>query len=146
MSSPRDSGYYCHIGGLCSERWRVVASTLGFRTFSSQVESVSEARSFVRECLRGTAADCDNAVLLTSELAANAVIHAQSGFQIEIRRSTASIRVELLNDEPEILPMLTEPTEDGGRGLRLVESLASCWGMESDPDHKMVWFELQDPD
>jgi anti-sigma regulatory factor (Ser/Thr protein kinase) len=107
---------------------------------------VSEARSFVRECLRGTAADVNNAVLLTSELAANAVIHAHSGYQIDIRRSTGSIRVELLNDEPEILPMLTEPTEDGGRGLRLVESLASCWGMESDPDHKMVWFELQDPD
>jgi anti-sigma regulatory factor (Ser/Thr protein kinase) len=107
---------------------------------------VGEARSFVRECLRGTAADVDNAVLLTSELAANAVIHAHSGYQIDIRRSTGSVRVELLNDEPEILPMLTEPTEDGGRGLRLVESLASCWGMESDPDHKMVWFELQDPD
>ena len=132
-------------GGLCSERWRVVASTtLGSRTFASQLESVREARSFIRDCLRDTTADVDNAVLLASELATNAVIHANSGYQIDIRRSTASIRVELLNDEPEILPMLTEPTEDGGRGLRLVEALASSWGMESDSDHKMVWFELQD--
>jgi anti-sigma regulatory factor (Ser/Thr protein kinase) len=107
---------------------------------------VREARIFVRECLLGTAADVDNAVLLTSELVANAAIHAHSGYQIDMRRSTALIRVELLNDEPEILPMLTEPTEDGGRGLRLIETLASCWGMESDPRHKMVWFELHDPD
>jgi anti-sigma regulatory factor (Ser/Thr protein kinase) len=124
----------------------VAPTTLGSRTFASQIESVREGRSFVRDCLRDTAADVDNAVLLASELATNAVIHANSGYQIDVRRSTTSIRVELLNDEPAVLPMLSEPTEDGGRGLRIVEALASSWGMESDADHKMVWFELQDPD
>ena len=147
MSRAPERGYDRVDGGLCSERWRMVASTtLGSRTFGSQIESVREARSFVRDCLRDTAADVDNAVLLASELATNAVIHANSGYQIDIRRSTTSIRIELLNDEPAILPMLAEPTEDGGRGLRIVETLASSWGMESDVHHKMVWCELQDPD
>jgi anti-sigma regulatory factor (Ser/Thr protein kinase) len=94
----------------------------------------------------GTAVNIDDAVLLTSELATNAVIHAHSGYQIEIRRRSASIRVELVNDEPEVLPILAPPTDNGGRGLHLVEAIASRWGIESDPDHKMVWFELQDLD
>jgi hypothetical protein len=29
-----------------------------------------------------------------------------------------------------------------GRGLQLVDELASRWGIERDTDHKTVWFEL----
>jgi anti-sigma regulatory factor (Ser/Thr protein kinase) len=103
---------------------RVIASTLGCRTFDSQLDSLREARQFVRDCPHGTAVNIDDAVLLTSELATNAVIHAQ----------------------PEVLPVLAPPTDNGGRGLHLVEAIASRWGIESDPDHKLAWFELQDLD
>jgi anti-sigma regulatory factor (Ser/Thr protein kinase) len=120
-----------------------VATSLS-QSFSAEAETVREARDFVREHLVDTQVDIDSAVLLTSELATNAVVHAQSDYNVTIRRSTGAIRVELRNDEPAMLPVLSAPT-DGGRGLHLVERMSSRWGTESDADHKLVWFELPDP-
>ena len=114
------------------------------QSFAGEAETVREARQFVREHLVGTRVDIDRAVLLTSELATNAVVHAHSDYEITIRRSTGSVRVELVNDEPEMLPVLSQPSERG-RGLHLLEEMASRWGTESEADHKLVWFELPDP-
>jgi anti-sigma regulatory factor (Ser/Thr protein kinase) len=121
----------------------VVTSSLS-QSFSGEAQTVREARDFVRDHLIDTDVDIDRAVLLTSELATNAVVHAHSGYQVTIRRSPSTIRVELLNDEPGILPVLNEPG-DGGRGLQLLDQMAFRWGTESGTDHKLVWFELPDP-
>jgi hypothetical protein len=43
-----------------------------------------------------------------------------------------------------MLPFLAEPRDTGGRGLHLVEALATRWGTESSDDEKVVWFELAD--
>jgi anti-sigma regulatory factor (Ser/Thr protein kinase) len=112
------------------------------RTFALEPASVRAAREFVRDCLQQTAVDVDSAVLLTSELATNAIEHANSAYQIEVRHLPDAIRVELSNDEPKMLPAMTNPDEAGGRGLHLVDALASRWGTESRPDKKVVWFEL----
>jgi anti-sigma regulatory factor (Ser/Thr protein kinase) len=115
------------------------------RAFSAGAESVREARDFVRNRLFDTHVDIDDAVLLTSELASNAVTHARSDYRVTIRRSTGAVRIEFHNDAPEMVPMFETPSERGGRGMRLVESISSRWGTESAPDHKIVWFELPDP-
>ena len=80
--------------------------------------------------------------LLTSELATNAVVHAKTGFRVRVRGDDRNVRVEIINDEPELLLAMREPSEHGGRGLRLVEGLSSDWGAESRRDEKVVWFEL----
>ena len=111
------------------------------RSFASELASVRASREFVRDCLEETGVDVDSAVLITSELATNAIEHAQSDYQIEVRVDDV-VRVELINDEPEMLPIMVEPHDGRGRGLHLVEALASRWGTESSAGKKVVWFEL----
>jgi anti-sigma regulatory factor (Ser/Thr protein kinase) len=115
------------------------------QTFAGRADTIRDARAFVRGELGDTHVDVESAVLLTSELASNAVVHAGGEYMVTIRRNPGSIRVELVNDAPETLPVLREASE-GGRGLRLVEAVASRWGTESDAAHKLVWFELPDPE
>jgi anti-sigma regulatory factor (Ser/Thr protein kinase) len=88
------------------------------------------------------------AALLTSELATNAVVHAASPFEISVQAEPGHLRVEVINDEPELILQMNEPDPadpDGGRGLRIVEAFAHRWGAESSRDEKVVWFELGRP-
>ena len=34
----------------------------------------------------------------------------------------------------------------GGRGMAIVDALASAWGTDQEPTHKIVWFELALPE
>jgi len=112
------------------------------QSFDARPESVRAARRFVVSALSETSADAEIAELLTSELATNAVLHAGTAFDVRIRTADSGVRVEIVNDEPELLASLRDPDERGGRGLGIVESLAARWGTESDRAHKIVWFEL----
>ena len=114
------------------------------QNFVGEKKTVREARDFVREQLLDTHVDIDSAVLLTSELASHAVVHTHSGYRVTIERHGGSVRVEFRNDAPAMLPVLRGLSE-GGRGLQLVEAMASRWGTESEAGHKLVWFELPDP-
>jgi two-component sensor histidine kinase len=75
-------------------------------------------------------------------LATNAVKHAKTGFRVRLRTDPEVVRVEVVNSEPELLLAMVEPSERGGRGLRLLQSLAGDWGVESSRDEKVVWFEV----
>jgi anti-sigma regulatory factor (Ser/Thr protein kinase) len=85
----------------------------------------------------------DDALLLASELAANAAEHATNGFTVRIRTSGTRARVEVRDTET-TLPKIRQPTieADRGRGLVLVNRLASAWGAEPAAGGKIVWFEL----
>jgi anti-sigma regulatory factor (Ser/Thr protein kinase) len=112
------------------------------RAFEADAASVSEARRFVLSTVSGWGVDQEAAGLLTTELAANAVRHARSAFCVEITRDDGTIRVGIVNDEPDMLLIVKEPDDDGGRGLHILESLAQGWGVENRPETKVVWFEL----
>jgi anti-sigma regulatory factor (Ser/Thr protein kinase) len=112
------------------------------RAFSADATSVRHARSFAADVLASTPVDAQVVRLLTSELATNAVVHTQSGFRVRVRSEPDVVRVEVVNDEPELLLAMREPSEEGGRGLRLVEELSVGWGFESTRDEKIVWFEV----
>jgi anti-sigma regulatory factor (Ser/Thr protein kinase) len=84
------------------------------------------------------------AVLLVSELAANAVVHAGSEFDIEIERTEQELRVAV-TDRGAGSPTVRTPTtsEYHGRGLRIVEALSTAWGsLHSSNMTKTVWFTL----
>ena len=53
------------------------------------------------------------------------------------------IRVEVHDADP-TLPARREPDAErpGGRGLLLLEHLATSWGVEAADDGKVVWFEV----
>jgi anti-sigma regulatory factor (Ser/Thr protein kinase) len=81
------------------------------------------------------------AVLLTSELVTNAIVHAGSDLVVSVRRGGDRARVAV-HDQEITPPRRREPGLDGGRGLALVEALAGSWGTFPHGEGKAVWFEL----
>lgn len=85
----------------------------------------------------------DTASLLTSELVTNAVLHADSGIELRLAREADLIRFEVEDHgsgQPK--PRSPAPEETSGRGLALVDTLSTAWGIEPVSSGKAVWFEL----
>lgn len=124
-------------------------------TFDPAGRSVATARAFVRDTLQGWGYTdvVDDAVVLTSELVTNAVVHAGTAADVLCLRSESGVRVEISDHYPEreiplqsTGPDFGSPDREGGRGLLLCAALASRWGVEYSPAHKHVWFQLDLPD
>ncbi|MFD7539851.1 SpoIIE family protein phosphatase [Streptomyces sp. NPDC059819] len=123
-------------------------------SFDPVGRSVATARAFVRDTLQGWGyADVvDDAVVLTSELVTNAVVHAGTQADVLCLRSDDGVRVEVADRYPEReVPLLGSPADiagpdrENGRGLLLCAALASRWGVEYTPTRKTVWFQLDLP-
>ncbi|WP_170323724.1 SpoIIE family protein phosphatase [Cryptosporangium phraense] len=99
-------------------------------------------RDVVEEC--GLASLSDEVALLTTELATNAVVHAGTAMHIEVIGDADSITVRVTDGSRAVLgPSLPPPMlAEGGRGLHLVDSLASEWGVAYGRQGKSVWFRL----
>ena len=138
--------------------------------------SVPAARAFIRQalCAWGRAtATVDDAALLVTELVDNAVRHA-SGTRIAVHLTCDDVRVccLVLDEDPpwpraQVSPSapraaagalwpavessnLDSALAENGRGLHLVETIASRWGSYPDTrtgwSRKAVWFELLSPE
>jgi len=124
-------------------------------SFEPVGRSVASARSFVRDTLQGWGfADIvDDAVVLTSELVTNAVVHAGTAADVLCLRSDDGVRIEVADRYPEReIPLqghpstMGSPDREGGRGLQLCAALAGRWGVDYTPTHKQVWFQLDLPE
>jgi len=82
--------------------------------------------------------------LLTAELVTNAVQHARSTAQVTAAVTPRGLRVAVTDAGPGIPSVQsgTSAEAERGRGLALVESLSSAWGVEHSPAGKAVWFEV----
>jgi anti-sigma regulatory factor (Ser/Thr protein kinase) len=82
--------------------------------------------------------------LLLSELVTNAVMHARTRFSVVLTRANAVLRCEVTDASPLAPEPRRTPTagQTGGRGLLLVESVASRWGVQRHQHGKTVWFDL----
>ncbi|MEW1905250.1 MULTISPECIES: SpoIIE family protein phosphatase [unclassified Streptomyces] len=122
-------------------------------SFEPVGRSVAAARAFVRDTLQGWGHPelVDDAVVLTSELVTNAVVHAGTAADVLCLRSDDSIRVEVSDRYPEReIPVqsgrtLVAPDRENGRGLLLCAALAHRWGVDYSPTRKHVWFHLDLP-
>ncbi|MEU0054104.1 SpoIIE family protein phosphatase [Streptomyces sp. NPDC006184] len=123
-------------------------------SFEPVGRSVATARSFVRDTLQGWGfADIvDDAVVLTSELVTNAVVHAGTHAEVLCLRTEDGVRIEVSDRYPEReVPLqssavaMGSPDREGGRGLQLCAALATRWGVDYTPTHKNVWFQLNLP-
>ncbi|WP_328432172.1 SpoIIE family protein phosphatase [Streptomyces sp. NBC_00453] len=123
-------------------------------SFEPVGRSVATARSFVRDTLQGWGfADIvDDAVVLTSELVTNAVVHAGTSADVLCLRSDEGVRIEVADRYPEReIPLqghpvnMGSPDREGGRGLQLCAALAGRWGVDYTPTQKQVWFHLDLP-
>lgn len=113
---------------------------------SPAANSARAARSFVDSTLSGWSCGeaVDVVVLLTSELVTNAVLHAGTRIGLRISRASGRLRVEVGDASQQVLTVRPRNVEaQTGRGLALVDSLATCWGVEQVADDgKVVWFEV----
>ncbi|MET9495211.1 SpoIIE family protein phosphatase [Streptomyces sp. NPDC006552] len=124
-------------------------------TFEPVGRSVATARSFVRDTLQGWGhADIvDDAVVLTSELVTNAVVHAGTAAEVLCLRAEDHVRIEVSDRYPEReIPLqssaiaMSSPDREGGRGLQLCAALAGRWGVDYSATHKRVWFQIDLPE
>jgi DNA-binding NarL/FixJ family response regulator len=114
-------------------------------TLAADLKSAREARAFVDEVLaRWDAADTiDVVVLLVSELVTNAVVHAGSEVDLSVRLLPDVVRVEVVDTSPVIpSPQDADDHDTSGRGLAIMDAMASAWGIDPLPDGKRVWFEV----
>ena len=126
-------------------------------SYQPEPRAAAAARRFVRDTLRtwrlggpepGRADLIDDAVLLTSELVTNAVVHAGTPVQVTCWLAENAVEVVVLDRHPAQLvpggsragPGAADRTS--GRGLLLPGELASSWGVTYARTAKAVWFRL----
>jgi hypothetical protein len=64
-------------------------------------------------------------------------------FVLRLRRGATSVWVEVFDPDLRLPRIRTAgETDEGGRGLYLVEQLATRWGSRPTPEGKAVWFEM----
>jgi anti-sigma regulatory factor (Ser/Thr protein kinase) len=142
-----------HIGGISIPSARVHGRpdmenpvARESRRFPAAPASVSDARHLVETWLRRLETveeTVEIAMLLTSELAGNAVLHGGGEIELTMLTSVDTLRIEV-RDSSARLPRLRQPElyDASGRGLHIVDALAARWGTEPDAGAKVVWFEL----
>ena len=107
--------------------------------------SATRARTLTRErleesCSRDT---LETVALLVTELVTNAILHARTPLQLTLELRPGCVRIAV-EDESNEQPAVRHYESDAvtGRGLALVEQLASSWGVDVTPSGKVVWCEV----
>ncbi|MEV5503499.1 ATP-binding protein [Nonomuraea fuscirosea] len=109
---------------------------------------VSRARELVTAVLGRDHPLYDDVVLLTSELATNAILHTRSGaggsFTVTVASSETGVRVFVSDAGSDGPPCVcrTSTQSTSGRGLPLIEALSHRWGFTREAGTTTVWFEL----
>lgn len=113
---------------------------------TAEAASVARARAFVTQHCRVTDVPptaWETAALLTSEVVTNAFLHGRSNAHLCVETSPGRVRVEVGDDnvrEPHLAE--PEPEATNGRGLHIVDALATDWGVHAKEHGKSVWFEI----
>ncbi|KAB8195663.1 SpoIIE family protein phosphatase [Nonomuraea phyllanthi] len=156
---PVRSASVCHSE---SDRTATSSDVLGRTVDTTRVSSTAfdgtphapaHARRFVRQVLGEWRLDhlAEDAVLLTSELVTNAVVHAGTGIELTCRLDVDADPAKLEIEVDDHHPARTLPeagpvpgsTRTSGRGLALAGMLADAWGVTYTRTAKRVWVRLE---
>lgn len=125
------------------------ASVLASLTIPGRAEHVSEARSFVAKAIGADNPAADVAILLTSEIVTNAVVHSDSRcaggtVALVISEISGGLRIEVADNGSDLsTPVVKgDAYASNGHGLYLVQALADQWGYIRDMTGTTVWFWL----
>ena len=142
---PFDSVAGRNAAGAAREVSGLHSSVIATRSFPAELDSVREARHVTADVLDGEFARelAEDAAIVVTELASNAVLHAGSGFTLTISRAAAKVRIAVQDDGPLTPRSDDEPFHvEVGHGLSVVAQLACAWDVEVLPGGKVVWAEL----
>jgi anti-sigma regulatory factor (Ser/Thr protein kinase) len=126
----------------------VLAARPKRRSFPGRPDQVVWAREFTRRTL-GLCPVVEDAVLLVSELATNALQHTATGFggrfDVTILVGKTSLMISVTDNGSDKVPSCSplDPEDEAGRGLGLVELIAERWGHCGGRHGRTVWFELR---
>ncbi|GAA3155829.1 hypothetical protein GCM10010466_53450 [Planomonospora alba] len=113
-------------------------------------ESVAVARRRVRELLGEAHPACDDVTLLVSEVVTNSVVHSGSGgggqvaMTVAVGAGVVLVEVHDAGSGRSAPHVRHEPDAENGRGMFLVDLLASRWGVREDGPRglRTLWFEV----
>ncbi|GAA4231136.1 anti-sigma regulatory factor (Ser/Thr protein kinase) [Streptosporangium album] len=137
---------------VASTRWTTLR-LLGHADFPATPYSAPVARQWVRHLLAGKVAEAalDDVMLLLSEVVTNAVVHSDSSHSpsgsvtVCLAAGDGRLHIEVIDDgSAGSIPFVraSDPDSDGGRGLLLVDLIATDWGAHHDQSSTVVWFHL----
>ncbi|MGW1378110.1 SpoIIE family protein phosphatase [Streptomyces sp. NPDC002446] len=125
----------------------IAPSDVAYWYLDPKAQTAGQARRLARRALARWGLDelTDQLELLVSEVVTNAVRYAERPITLRLLR-TDVLRCEVGDDVPQ-LPRLRQarPSDEGGRGLYLVNRMARRWGATRLSMGKVVWFELTMP-
>jgi anti-sigma regulatory factor (Ser/Thr protein kinase) len=107
--------------------------------------SATRARALTRDRLGESCSPdtLETVALLVTELVTNAILHARTPLQLTVEARPGYLRICVVDesrDQPAVRHFETDAVT--GRGLALVEQLASSWGVDQTPSGKAVWCEV----
>jgi anti-sigma regulatory factor (Ser/Thr protein kinase) len=135
--------------------------TSGLRAFPGEARQVAHARQYIRHALGEDFPHLDDATLLVSELASNAVTYTKTAhngrFEVTWHRRGNWALITVFDQGSETPPSPRTPDLDnlddlenleelGGRGLAIVDDLATWWGLVRNRNAgNLLWCEIGDP-
>ncbi|MEU4355514.1 SpoIIE family protein phosphatase [Streptomyces virginiae] len=125
----------------------IAPSDVAYWFLDPEETAPGRARRFARRALTrwGLEDLSDSLELLVSEVVTNAVRYAERPVTLRLLR-TDVLRCEVGDDSPQLpRQRRARDTDEGGRGLFLVNRLARRWGATRLSSGKVVWFELPLP-
>ncbi len=112
----------------------------------AEPSAIRRARDFVWDRSSAiTESARDAVVLMVSELVTNSVRHGSPPIAVMIHGARWGVQVSVLDDHPGrpvVRPHSLRAT--GGRGMQVIDALATAWGVRARPTGKAVWFILLD--
>jgi anti-sigma regulatory factor (Ser/Thr protein kinase) len=107
--------------------------------------SATRARALAREQLESSypVDTLDTVALLVTELVTNAILHARTPLHLTLEPRDGRVWICVEDESPQ-QPAVQRYESDAvtGRGLALVEQLASSWGVDVTTSGKAVWCEV----
>lgn len=131
----------------------MLVATERSQEFTLSVPASPLSLRVVRRAVQGLADVCgpdvtDRLSVIYSELITNAIRHSGADesvtLKVELRVGPFGVSGRVLDDGPGFDPRklpARRPGQEGGFGLRIVQELASRWGVRCD-GRTEVWFEL----
>ena len=117
------------------------------RTFTRSVDGPREARRFVEQTLKrwDLAELVPDAILVVSEMATNAIVHARTDFNVIVAREGDTVRIDVIDAGrpiPDPSPAFPDPFAGSGRGIHIIRSLSEESGSDTMSSGKRVWARL----